>query len=206
MDKVKKTYFMRIFNLNIKLIISAVLLPFFGYFLILFNGILAKSKEMNEIDGVVKLSALLQVVSEILKEGGIGLLIVFCLLIFVELYLRIRTDSFMNSFKSTWQTFGIRRFLKQSERSEKTLEAKEVTSFNPIHENFNHAVSKCVVDVRTDKIIVFIKVPRKQQAQKILKDMEKQIKEELSSRNPDYYFSAPERTHSKLWFVGTKRN
>ncbi|MFK4926989.1 hypothetical protein ACI1TM_10120 [Lactococcus garvieae] len=205
MEKVKKSYFMRVFNLNIIIVIGIAFISVLSYMFYFFGNVLAQSKEVNKIDFVIKLSNFLGQASEFLKEWSISLIVIFAVLIIMELYKRITTDSWLNTFKSTWQTFGFRRFLKQSERSEKTIDAKDVTSFNPIHGDFNHAVSKCVVDVRVDKIIVFIKVPRKQQSQKILKDMEGQIKEELSSRNPDYYFSAPEREHNKLWFVGTKR-
>lgn len=205
MEKVRKTYFMSVFNLNITIFITIAIISLLSYLFYFFGYVLAQSKEMNKMDFVIKLSEFLGQASEFLKELSISLIIILAILIFVELYKRIKTDSWLNTFKSTWQTFGFRRFLKQSERTEKTIDAKEVTSFNPIHGNFNHAVSKCVVDIRVDKIIVFIKVPRKQQSQKILKDMEGQIKEELSSRNPNYYFSAPEREHNKLWFVGTKR-
>lgn len=48
-------------------------------------------------------------------------------------------------------------------------------------------------------------MPSKQQAQKILKEMEPQIKEELANRNPDYYFSAPTKGKNALWFEGKRR-
>ena len=48
-------------------------------------------------------------------------------------------------------------------------------------------------------------MPRTQQAQKLLKDMEEHIKEEISNYNPNYYFSTPLRVGNKLWFKGTKR-
>ena len=62
-----------------------------------------------------------------------------------------------------------------------------------------------VVDIRRDSAQIFIKVPRTQQTQKILKELEAQIKEEISSQNPDYIFSNFERHHNQLWLRGTKR-
>ena len=35
--------------------------------------------------------------------------------------------------------------------------------------------------------------------------MTSQLKEEVSSQHPDYYFSAPNRIRNKLWLVGKKR-
>ena len=50
-----------------------------------------------------------------------------------------------------------------------------------------------------------IRIPRTQQATKILKDMETLISEEISNRNPDYYFSHPERKEKWLYFRGATR-
>ena len=121
------------------------------------------------------------------------------------LFVKIKDDSILNIFKSIWQTYRFRHFMVQSERTEKTIEMQKAQSINLIYNNFNKAVKKCVVDVSRDKIIIFIKVPNSQQAQKILKEMESQIREEVSSRNPDYYFSAPDRVKNSMWFIGTKR-
>ena len=54
-------------------------------------------------------------------------------------------------------------------------------------------------------VIIFIKTPNNQQAQKLLKEMKSQIKEEIANRNPNYYFSAPTRFKNALWFEGKKR-
>ncbi len=35
--------------------------------------------------------------------------------------------------------------------------------------------------------------------------MEMLISEEIANRNPDYYFSRPERNGKWLYFIGTKR-
>lgn len=76
---------------------------------------------------------------------------------------------------------------------------------SPVVKDFNKAAHKAVVDVRNNQTVVFIKIPHSQQAQKILNDLESQLKEEISSRNPDFYFSTPERYKNYLWFIGTKR-
>lgn len=95
--------------------------------------------------------------------------------------------------------------MRQSEPSEKIAETQKVTISNPINDKFNRAVRKSCVDLRNDKILVFIKIPHTQQTQKILKELEAQIKEEISSQNPEYIFSNFERVHNQLWLQGTKR-
>ncbi|WP_337660706.1 hypothetical protein [Streptococcus equi] len=101
----------------------------------------------------------------------------------------------------------MRTFLKQSEQSETVtaIEQVKVTSYNPINKYFNRAVQKAIVDIRENKTTLLIRIPKTQQATKILKDMEVLISEEIANRNPDYYFSRPERNGKWLNFIGTKR-
>lgn len=117
------------------------------------------------------------------------------LLVIIELVQRFLKDSLM------------RQFLKQNEQSEpmNTIENQIVTRINPILKKFNHSVLGCTVDVRKETVTVLLAIPRTQQAQNLLKEMEDDIKEEISSRNPNYYFSSPHRKGNKLWFTGTKR-
>ncbi len=129
-------------------------------------------------------------------------------LIVSEIIQRFFNDSIWNYFKSVYQTVRLRQFLKQDEKSKSviTIDSQTtVTKYNPVLKKFNKAVSKCTVDVRKSSVTVYIKYPKTQQAQKLLKDMEAHIKEEVSSRNPDYYFSSPSRERNRLWFVGTRR-
>ena len=129
-------------------------------------------------------------------------------LIIVELILRAIYDKPSNYFRSAYQTLRLIQFLRQDENSQLAFSidnSSTVTRFNPILRKFNRATSKCVVDVRKDSVTIVIKYPKTQQAQKLLRDMETYIKEEISSRNPDYYFSAPNRKGNKLWFKSTKR-
>ncbi|PTF07358.1 hypothetical protein BUY81_13630, partial [Staphylococcus equorum] len=109
---------------------------------------------------------------------------------------------------SVYYTISFRHFLSQSDVTEdKSLwDKSENTKHNPITQNFNKAIKKCVVDVQKDKIMIFIKVPRMQQAQKLLKVMESDIKEEISTQHPDYYFSSPQRVRRHIWYEGQKRN
>ena len=135
------------------------------------------------------------------------LILVPALLVIIELVQRFLKDSLWNYFKSIYQTSRMRQFLKQDEQSEpmNTIENQTVTRINPILKSFNHSVLGCTVDVRKETVTVLLAIPRTQQAQKLLKEMEDDIKEEISSRNPNYYFSSPHRKGNKLWFTGTKR-
>lgn len=110
----------------------------------------------------------------------LSLLLFFGLLVH-EIKIRQREDRIVNLFKSITQTFSLHLFLIQREHSEtvSTSEQRNVKRYNP--------------------------VPKSQQAIKILKDLETIISEEISSRNPDYYFSRPERNGMYFYFIGTKR-
>ena len=132
------------------------------------------------------------------------LILVPALLVIIELVQRFLKDSLWNYFKSIYQTFRMRQFLKQDEPMN-TIENQTVTRINPILKNFNYSVLGCTVDVRKENVTVLLAIPRTQQAQKLLKEMEDDIKEEISNRNPHYYFSSPHRKGNKLWFTGTKR-
>ena len=120
---------------------------------------------------------------------------------------RIVNDSLWNYLTSIYQTLRLRQFLRQDSQSEPLLTAdtQTVTHTNPILKVFNQSVSKCVVDIRKETVTVLLRLPRTQQAQKVLKAMEEDIKEEIASRNPNYYFSSPNRVGNQLWFIGTRR-
>ena len=142
------------------------------------------------------------------KTLAILLPLIAAVLIIIELILRLFYDTPINYFKSAYQTILLVQFLRQDENSQLAFSidnSSTVTRFNPILRKFNRATSKCVVDIRKDSVTIVIKYPRTQQAQKLLRDMEVYIKEEISSRNPDYYFSSPNREGNKLWFKSTKR-
>lgn len=128
-------------------------------------------------------------------------------LIVIELTHRTISDSILNYFKSVYQTIHLRQFLRQDNPSEPLLTAdnQTVTHANPILKVFNQSISKCVVDIRKETVTVLLRLPRTQQAQKVLKEMEEDIKEEIANRYPHYYFSAPNRVGHQLWFIGTRR-
>ena len=197
----RTTYFQQFFNLCALFFLTAILSIMCTIFL---------SFIVNSLQEVIYLEFVYRFISMIFGASLSTSLIssiVFILLLSIEIKSRKRKDRLSNLWKSIWQTLTMRSFLAQSERSEivTTVEQGRVTHYNPIIQTFNKAVGKAVVDVRNDKTVLLIRVPTTQQATKILKEMETLISEEISNRNPDYYFSQPERNGKWLYFVGTKR-
>lgn len=201
----KKSFFMRTYNLNIYLILFSLLTGFLVWSL----GFLAST-----IDLTLPIALDLSQVNVYLAMGSHYSYMVMTYLlttlfasVTLEIVNRVRFDSLLNYFKSIYHTIKLRNFLTQREKSEKitTIDNQMITTYNPINSSFNRCAHKSVVDVRKDEVKVFIKVPRDQQGQKVLVEMTSQLKEEISSQHPDYYFSAPNRVRNSLWLVGKKR-
>ena len=134
-------------------------------------------------------------------------LLLFFGLLGYEMKIRQREDRIVNLFKSIIQTFSLRLFLIQREHSEtaNTSEQGNTKRDKHINKQFNKAIQKVVVDIREESTTLIIPIPKSQQAIRILKDLETIISEEISSRNPDYYFSRPERKGMDFYFSGTRR-
>lgn len=204
----KKNFFQRTFNFTVTLLIYGL------FFLCLTIGLRLLQDLMANAQSTY-LSHLFEAMKQWASKGEyytktleILLPLIAAVLIIIELILRLFYDTPINYFKSAYQTIRLVQFLRQDENSQLAFSidnASTVTRFNPILRKFNRATSKCVVDIRKDSVTIVIKYPRTQQAQKLLRDMEVYIKEEISSRNPDYYFSSPNREGNKLWFKSTKR-
>ncbi|WP_332379998.1 hypothetical protein LLNCDO184_13660 (plasmid) [Lactococcus lactis subsp. lactis] len=192
---------MRTFNLNLRLVLFSIS----TFIITVFLDFMSASFEKSSLLPLFKLSNSISAFSNFTFELSVGLLSLVTLLTTLELIKRFKSDSWINYFKSIKQTFNLRRFMRQSERSGKIVETQKVTIFNPINEKFNRAVRKSCIDVKNGEILVFIKIPSTQQTQKILKELEAQIKEEISNQNPEYIFSNFERHRNQLWLQGTKR-
>ena len=150
-----------------------------------------------------------------LKTGTVYLLLLtslplttLALLVSINIMDRHKHDSVSNYIKSIYQTIRIRIFLRQDESSEyvNMNDGRQATKrYNPILVTFNRTMSKTVADIRNDNVTVIIKYPKTRQTQKILKDMNEDIKEELASMNPDYIFSSSVRAGNLLVFTATHR-
>lgn len=201
----KKSFFMRTYNFNIYLMLFSLLTGFLGWSL---------SFLASTLDLTLPIALDLSQVNSYLAMGSYYAYMAMSYLlgtlfasVTLEVLNRIRFDNLFNYFKSIYHTFKLRNFLTQREKSEKvtTIDNQTITTYNPINGSFNRCAHKSVVDIRKDEVTVFIKVPRDQQGQKVLGDMTSQLKEEVSSQHPDYYFSAPNRVRNSLWLVGKRR-
>ena len=165
---------------------------------------------MNPLENSIYFTSLFDFLSLLHFIGSsisfLSLLLFFGLLGY-EMKIRQREDRIVNIFKSITQTFSLRLFLIQREYSEpvSTSEQGNTKRYNPINKQFNKAIQKVLVDIREESTTLIIPVPKSQQAIRILKDLETIISEEISSRNPDYYFSRPERKGMDFYFIGTRR-
>lgn len=203
----KKTFFQKTYNLNINLIGLAILSLLFKIGINLFIQALENIKIYGMQGVFTKTLDILTICEYYIQLLSFFLILLPTVLIIIELIQRFLKDSLWNYFKSIYQTFRMRQFLKQDEQHEpmNTIENQTFTRINPILKSFNHSVLGCTVDVRKETVTVLLAIPRTQQAQKLLKEMEDDIKEEISNRNPHYYFSSPHRKGNTLWFTGTKR-
>ncbi|MFS9123651.1 hypothetical protein [Streptococcus salivarius] len=203
-----KSFFQRTYNLINNLLLLGFLSVIISLAMSYLNSLIGERTIASLTSEVSLIQSKLNIAEYYTSLLGALLVITAIVLIITELLERFLYDSIWNYFKSIYQTMRLRHFLEQDEKSESVITVDNqttVTKFNPILKNFNKTVSKCTVDVRKESISVFIKYPSTQQAQKLLREMEAHIKEEISSRNPNYYFSSPNREGNKLWFKGTRR-
>ena len=203
----KRSFFQKTYNLIINLTIIGLICFLAQFCLGLFYQAIELTGLSQYNNSFILISDSLANIKQVILVFSISILAISSILVIGQLLYRIAKDSLWNYFKSVYQTIRIRQFLKQDELSETITfnENQTVTQFNPILREFNQSVSKCSMDIHNEEITVFMKIPRTQQAQKLLKDMEEHIKEEISSYNPNYYFSTPVRERNSLWFKGTKR-
>ncbi|HFH6871791.1 TPA: hypothetical protein ACGL00_001583 [Streptococcus agalactiae] len=199
----KRSFFQKTFNLNLNLLFFGFIAFLISYGFHVLGNQIKTSSFLSSQSVFADIQTKLQVVDQYTQSIAYLFILIAIILTLTELCQRIMKDSIWNYFKNLM----IETILRQEEHSEPvmTIENQTVTRFNPILRSFNRVVSKCTVDARKDSVSVFLKVPKTQQAQKLLREMEEHIKEEISSRNPKYYFSTPNREKSKLWFTGTKR-
>lgn len=203
----KKSFFQKTYNLIINLTIIGLICFLAQFCLSLFYQAIELSGLSQYNSSFILINDSLANIKQVILVFSISILAISSILVIGQLLYRIAKDSLWNYFKSVYQTIRMRQFLKQVEHSEPivTIENQTITRFNPVLSEFNQFVRKCTVDIRQEEVSIFLKMPRTQQAQKLLKDMEEHIKEEISNYNPNYYFSTPLRVGNKLWFKGTKR-
>ena len=198
----KKNFYQKNFNKVVVMTISSILLIVLASILKipLDKAIYSNNKLSNVV------TAIDSFLNAILKLGTAIFLLAFLLTV-IEVYKRKKCDLPYNLVVSVMQTFKIRRFLKQDESymDDKFSRINKDNKVNPVFRKFNKNIKYCIVDIRKSSVIVILKIPKNQQSQKILKDMEQQLLDEVTHLNPDYYFSGIQRSKNYLCIKGNKR-
>lgn len=200
----KKTFFQKTFNLAKYLCIYSIFYMILNFIFRLLANLFYK--EIFSSDTVEQTHKYLYLIANISLVISILFSILLGFIVIIELMKRKATDSILNYIHSIRQTIKLRQFLRQYELIQNSSTSSKINPQSSYTiKTFNKAVGKCTIDVQQNRIIVFLKYPKSQQSQKIFREMEAHIKEEISNYNSDYYFSSPTRIKSQLWYVGTKR-
>ncbi|AEU41195.1 MAG: hypothetical protein ACTIDP_08435 [Lactococcus cremoris] len=203
----KKTYFMRYFIRSLPLFMSAVLMELLSLlfqFLIFFMNKLALCTKISSFIDLVNQGIIyLNIGSSFFKNISIVLITLAGLIMTRELYFRLRYDSLKNLALSIRGTTKLRRYLHHIESfkasEDKTSKADMVIS------DYNKAIRKIVMDVNNEELLLYTKLPKEHQAQKMLKEVVSEIKEEVSNAYPEYLISGFERHGNSLWLKGTRK-
>ncbi|MCE5034939.1 hypothetical protein KJB64_11645 [Staphylococcus cohnii] len=198
-----KTYFMRVYDIIIYLIIFTIFTAVLGK---LFDILKIPLSEIEIID-MNKVILYITLISSFLYQLALCFIGLAILLISVDLIIRIFKDQLKNHIKSVYHTIVLRHYLKQDVDShqDKSWHQKDAMKSNPVQRYFNKVMGKSLVDVHDNEVRIAIKIPRKQQAHEIFKTIENQIHEEITHLHPNYYFSTSQRHHRYQWFIGQKR-
>ncbi|MEK5133101.1 hypothetical protein NST39_03365 [Bacillus sp. FSL W8-0645] len=196
MKKTGKSYFIQTFHINGILLFTSMILvlvrvPFKIIEVSLINETSPSLTEYSKI-----MAKVLGAISNTL-DGMIVLSVgILLLLVVPELITRIIQDSLANWFHSIWVSFRLRKFLiRQADH-----EGEGIFKL----EQHNKAIRKSIIDVRKKKITYIVKLPNDVQAQKLILDTKEILREEISSRFPDYTLSNFERYKHWLRIEGTK--
>lgn len=116
-------------------------------------------------------------------------------------------DTVENFMWSVKETHELHRFSHQSEGTINipSFGDQQIVTATHTNRTFNRAVKFSAVDIRKNRALVFILVPPTQQAQKVLKNMDKDLKEQMANRLPEFSFSQPVRVKNGLWIEGTRK-
>lgn len=71
--------------------------------------------------------------------------------------------------------------------------------------DYNKAIRKILMDVNNEELLLYTKLPKEHQAQKMLKEVVSEIKEEVSNAYPEYLILGFERHGNSLWLKGTRK-
>lgn len=197
-----KTYFMRVFDSLWKILRFSILMELLSLVVKLLTFLITKLQNTTLKLNLTAVIHFLNNGSHILENIAIGLFIVFMLMISKEMIYRVRYDNLLNLPKSMSGTFKIRRFLIHHEIIKKNEENPQI---NQTVEKYNKSINHAVIDIWNSQLMLYLKLPKEYQAQKMLKAMEAEIKEEIASAYPYYLISTFEREKKSLWLKGTRK-
>ncbi|KST79339.1 hypothetical protein E34_0845 [Lactococcus lactis subsp. lactis] len=203
----KKTYFMRHFDRSVQFFMFSLLMELLSLLLqvliFFINKVTLDTKVSSLVDLVNQEVIYLGIGSLFFKNMSLILIILVGLISIRELYFRLRYDSLKNLALSIRGTVKLRRFLHHIELLKDSEDKKSKEDI--IISNYNEAIRKIVIDVDNEKLLLYIKLPKEHQAQKMLKEMVSEIKEEISNTYPEYLISIFERQGNSLWLKGTRK-
>lgn len=194
----KKSYWMRSFN-GVEYLLFLLILGTAIELLLKFIQKIGVTRFPEHLKQLINIAML--DVAQFMKVVALALLI----LLLPELVKRLMKDKIINLLHSIHGTLVFRRFLKQYQPSASTGEGRISVTENHTLSKFNRSVHYAALDFSGNSLTLYIKVPKSAQAQKILKEHEVQIKEEISNLYPEYLISTFERKKHQLWLIGTKR-
>lgn len=197
-----KTYFMQVFNLFWKSLGFSIMMGLLSVVVKYFIVFITKFQTTTPSLNLVRVIHFLTLSSDTMKNIAICLMIISSVLLAKEIIVRIRYDSLRNLPKSISGTFKIRKFLIHREIIQKDEEPSQI---NRTVLKYNKAVNHAVIEIWDSQLILYLKLPKEYQAQKMLKDREEEIKEEIASAYPQYLISTFEREKHSLWLKGTRK-
>lgn len=194
----KKNYMMRAFNIVEYLVITLIVAFVLGLLVTLIQKMEIKifPSSMKRV-----LSILISYITNYIKVMSA---VTFWAMM-IEVFKRIWKDNVYNLYRSIYGTLIFRRFLKQHQSSISADNRLLLLSETHAIDLFNRFVHHAVLDLSERQLKLYMKIPKSVQAQKILKDNEIQIKEEISNLYPEYLISTFERKKHQFWLIGTKR-
>ena len=203
----KKTYFMRYFDRSVQLLMYSLLMELLSLalqMLIFFmNKLPLGTKVSSPVDLVNQGIHYLDMGSSAFKNIAMILIILVSLIAIREFYFRLRYDSLKNLALSIHGTIKLRSYLHHVELLEDSEDKKSKEDI--IISNYNKAIRRIVIDVDSEELLLYIMLPKEHQAQKILKELYSEIKEEISNAYPKYLISGFERQGKSLWLKGTRK-
>lgn len=131
----------------------------------------------------------------------------FCLYVtLLIIAITANKENYRTLYKSRWQHWKIKRKFGQIEIEYKEHNGKQVKSVIPAKRLFNHSINRIIVDVRKNKIILIVPVPKYQDIDEQIEKLLPAIHKHISNDYLDFTFRPFERNGNKYWICkGTRK-